>query len=285
MNRGESKPNYQRHDWIKARLKFLVDVFALDLLAFAIMGNHTHIVLRANVDEAKHWSNKEVLSRWAKLGRLPTHCKAYLDEQGDYQLNEFEVALVVEDVEKYRERLCNISVFMSSFNYYIAKRANKEDGVTGHFWDARFKSQALLDDKAVLACMAYVDLNPVRAGIYKQVLGSPYTSVYERVMKTRDANTTILSAFPAVRINPLDPLPFEMSLREYINYLESLCDNPETIDRVDAQMQELEWQEIANNFESTFKNFAGSPEAVESNEKRIRCAKQSVRPVIQDPTL
>jgi hypothetical protein len=74
---------------------------------------------------------------------------------------------------------------MRCLNEPIARRANAADDVRGHFWEARFKCQALLDDHAVLAAMAYVDLNPVRAGIATGIEDSDYTSVQGRLQALR----------------------------------------------------------------------------------------------------
>ena len=68
----------------------------------------------------------------------------------------------------------------------LARLANKEDNCTGRFWEGRFKSQVLLDEASVLACMVYVDLNPVRAGIADDLGGSDFTSIQHRLTTTVD---------------------------------------------------------------------------------------------------
>nr|WP_275298024.1 hypothetical protein [Halomonas campisalis] len=70
---------------------------------------------------------------------------------------------------------------MRVLNESIARQANAEDGAKGRFWEGRFKSQALLDEAAILSAMAYVDLNPIRAGIAETPETSEHTSVAERL--------------------------------------------------------------------------------------------------------
>src|SRR5687768_9150317 len=70
---------------------------------------------------------------------------------------------------------------MRSLSEPIARRANREDVCTGRFWEGRYRCQALLDDAAVVACMAYVDLNPARAGLAADLAACEHTSVRRRI--------------------------------------------------------------------------------------------------------
>jgi hypothetical protein len=81
----------------------------------------------------------------------------------------------------------------------IAHQANREDKCTDKFWESRFTSQALKSDEVLLSCMAYVDLNPVRAGLADTPEESSYTSIWERLhsefnlQQTIDDQTALIS--------------------------------------------------------------------------------------------
>ena len=78
-------------------------------------------------------------------------------------------------------------------NENIARSANYEDKCTGHFWEFRYKSQVVLDEKAVLSAMAYTDLNPIRAAMVATPKTSDHTGIKLRVgyWKRRLARTPL----------------------------------------------------------------------------------------------
>ena len=167
-----------RRDWIEQRLLRLTQAFAIDIAAYTVMSNHLHVVLRVDVDKAQAWSSVEVVNQWHQLfkGTPLTQKFAKGEPLETYELDPFN-----DRVTEYRRRLMDISWFMRALNEPIARRANKEDNCTGRFWEGRFKSQALLGDAAVLACMTYVDLNPIRAQMAKTPEQSNFTSIQRRI--------------------------------------------------------------------------------------------------------
>ena len=136
------------------------------------MNNHYHLVLKIDLDRAKSLSNREVITLWCKVTKGHDVATKYMN--GD---------TLIEG-----ERLSSISCYwfngdLRCLNEETARRANREDECKGAFWEGRFKSQALLDEQALLACMMYVDLNPIRAGIANTLQSSDYTSIQERIIE------------------------------------------------------------------------------------------------------
>jgi REP element-mobilizing transposase RayT len=174
-----------RRGWIVHRLGQLAAVFAVDVAAYAVMSNHFHVVVRVDAERAQGWDRDEVLRRWTQLFTGPELVQRYRAQPET--LCAAELARVDIWVETYRARLVDLSWFMRVLNESIARQANAEDRVTGRFWEGRFKSQALLDDQAVLTAMAYVDLNPIRARVADTPETSAYTAVAERVAELRQA--------------------------------------------------------------------------------------------------
>lgn len=169
-----------RRSWILKRLALLTKMFAIDIAAFALMSNHYHLVVRVDASRAADWSYQDITDRWQLLFHLPVLVERYMSGGSS---DETERQAVEKILENWRSRLCDISWFMRCLNEYIARKANIEDDCTGRFWEGRFKSQALLDEKAVLTAMAYVDLNPIRAQIATTPENSDYTSVQQRLGK------------------------------------------------------------------------------------------------------
>ncbi|MCP4412369.1 MAG: transposase, partial [Gammaproteobacteria bacterium] len=166
--------SYQhRKQWVVDKLGQLADVFAIDVCAYAIMSNHSHLVLKINKTKAESWSIDEIIKRWTQLFSAGVLIQRY---QSGLCYSEGEINKVYALCDMWRKRLMDISWFMRCLNESIARQANAEDKCTGRFWEGRFKSQALLDEQALLACMVYVDLNPVRAGISQTLEDSDFTS-------------------------------------------------------------------------------------------------------------
>lgn len=167
-----------RRGWVEQRLLLLSQAFAIDIAAYAVMSNHLHVVLRVDAGTAQAWSDREVVYHWHQLfkGTLLTQRFA----NGEC-IETYELESLNDTIAEYRRRLIDISWFMRALNEPIARQANQEDECTGRFWEGRFKSQALLDDAAVLACMTYVDLNPIRARMADAPECSDFTSIQRRI--------------------------------------------------------------------------------------------------------
>ncbi len=160
-------------------MRLLAGIFAVEVAGYAVMSNHLHVVLRMQVVHAGGWSAEEVVGRWWSI-----YPRQRLRDGTPIPATEAQVGEQARDaawVAVRRQRLADLGWMMKALKEEISRRANREDGCSGAFWEGRFTSVPLLDNAALTACMAYVDLNPVRAGIAPTPEASPYTGVHTRI--------------------------------------------------------------------------------------------------------
>ena len=163
-----------RKDWIENRLKELDQIFAVSVGGFSLMDNHLHLLLRLDPEVANSWSDSEVVERWFRL---------FSDRKPIMVSKELVAARVgnADWVAGARKRLSSLGWFMKCLKEPLARLANQQDKCTGAFFEGRFKSIAILDEESLLSVCAYIDLNPVAAGVALTPEASEHTSIKARV--------------------------------------------------------------------------------------------------------
>lgn len=294
--------NYDhRKQWIEEALEQLAAAFGIDLLAFAILSNHFHLILRTRPDVVAQWDDREVARRWLLL------CPHRRDAQGRPLRPSQQEILAIANCslrrEEIRRRLSNISWWMRLLCQRIAMRANREEGETGRFFQDRFRATRLVDEASLLACSAYVDLNPIRAAICQTLQGSEHTSVQRRIEARDPASPGNRSGLPPVerltadaflaplsvdeRTDPTGPneskLPSRcsdrgylgMSLEDYLNLLDwtarqvsagksghARSGTPPILQRLGIHAST--WFELSSRFGRLYSLVAGSPPCVDA---------------------
>lgn len=167
-----------RKQWLLQRLQQLALAFPIEVHAYAIMSNHFHLVVYYDPLANECWSDEEVADRW--LAACPPTQNGAIDIQRGLDRKD---ALMSNPgrLQQVRAQLGSISTFMQLLKQPIARRANLEDGCKGHFFEQRFYCAALLNEEALVAAMAYVDLNPIRAKIANTLEESEHASIRHRL--------------------------------------------------------------------------------------------------------
>lgn len=250
-----------RREWAARMLAELLRSFAVDLQAYAILSNHLHLVLRPRPDVAAEWNPVEVARR--SLRAIPVRTG----------IGMTTLPLTPESVERYasdgdwvseqRQRLSSLMWLMRLFKQRLARRANAETGVIGHFWESRYLTVPLLDVGAVFACMAYVDRNPLRAGVVTTLAQATYTSIAHRMAAGglcdlgedfSEADRLLArQLLPLGRCAPVDPRSGEIPARglDLTDYLQ-LVEAPLAAGRLETVCQGLgidaaRWRERVGN--------------------------------------
>ena len=300
--------NYDhRKGWLETRIEFLASQMAVEVIGTAIMDNHLHTILRNRPDLVEKWSNLEVATKWLKVcpGERQLDPMAPPIEPTEKQIKE-----LVGDKSKLTEcrvRLASLSWMMKLLKEPISRSANAEEGLTGHFWEGRFKSTRLLDIYAIVLCTMYVDLNEIRAGKAATPETSVHSSAYLRIQarlarldsQAEEKSSVSHNALAAAWLSPLeegaDPpdgaqanegrrasdhgfLP--MSLEKYLVLLDwsgrqlkggkrgAIPDSLSPIlDRLSLPMDHL--LEGLQSFQNWFSDFAGRPSSLRAHAAKM----------------
>ena len=271
-----------RRGWMQERLALLADTFAIDLCAYALMSNHYHLVVKLSPQRVQDWSDREVIERWTSVYAGTDAARKTLNHE---TLDDTEKVQLKRSIDTWRERLGNLSWFMRSLNEHIARKANAEDGCTGHFWESRFKSQALLDESALITAMAYVDLNPIRAKVARSIETSDFTSGQDRSnaleSPVRDPDSPVtprlLPFIEAEHQHALDHLPF--NLNDYLELIDTTGrlvvtgkrgfirgQQPRLLDPLNVEPRH--WLDMVTQLQAHYELAVGTPEQLTRLAKR-----------------
>ena len=277
-----------RRTFIESELLRLGQIFFLDVVAFTVMSNHFHVLLFIDQTARTEASTLEVVTRWHQIHQGNAVSTKFLNNE---PLDPHERQQLDLFIDVWRDRLASISWYMRVLNEKVARLANAEDDVTGRFWEGRFKCQALLDEQALLSCMAYIDLNPVRAAMAATPEQSDHTSVQHRIRHWKQgadnqSDSNAPTDHPDHALQPSDLHPFIGNHRLDVptGIIFTLVDYLELVDWTGRQIREDKvgsitteakpilqrlsispehWVYLCTNFESKFKGLVGSVHSLE----------------------
>ncbi len=133
-------------------------VFFVEVLGFCIMGNHFHLLVR--MLPADFYDDHEMLRRFTI-----------------YYGPDIQPVVTEAKLKSLREKWSSLSEYMKEIKQRFSRYYNKKHDRRGYFWGDRFKSVIVEKGDTLINCLAYIDLNPVRAGICKKPEEYPWSSL------------------------------------------------------------------------------------------------------------
>jgi REP element-mobilizing transposase RayT len=164
------------------------------VLAFCLMSNHVHILVKVPPKPTRMLSDAAFLEKLALIysdehladvKRWLAECRA-IDNKEDRKL------AVRELKERYTRRMCDLSEFMKAVKQKFTQWYNRRKGTTGTLWEGRFKSVLVEDGYSTRMTAAYIDLNPVRAGMVSDPKDYRWCSYGEACAGVDDAQKGLL---------------------------------------------------------------------------------------------
>ena len=198
------------HKILFKQLKFS----GLRLIAWCFMGNHFHLLLEVPDRELAlaRLSDEDILSRLSVFsGEMST--KFLLEEIGNRRRLEDAEGLR-QIAERVSRRLFDLSMFMKELKLKMTLAYNFAHGRSGALWEGRFKSLLVQGGEAVRAVAAYIDLNPVRAGLVAEPEAYRWCSYAAALGGMRLARAGLVSA-----VSYEKSIPWKQALERYRKFI------------------------------------------------------------------
>ena len=193
-------------EYFLSLLKKLSQVYFVRVATFSIMENHIHLICQ--MIPSDQVSDEDLQRRF----------DLYYNENIP---NKRRRVLFKEEHDRYRKRFGDLSCFVQDLKQRFSRWYNRQHKRHGHVWAERFKSVLLGDTQALLACMVYVELNAVRAGLVSSPEAYRYCGLHHWVAgglisKWLDYDS-LASALPSLSAEP-DHTPTDL-MRRYLRII------------------------------------------------------------------
>jgi len=131
-------------DFMLDLIKRFSSLYLTEILGFCLMGNHFHLLVKMIPEN--RFTDEDIQKRFERF-------------YGDNR------AFAVGQIPYLREKLSSLSEFMREIKVGFARYYNRRHNRRGYFWGDRFKSVIVDKGETLINCLAYIDLNPLRAGL------------------------------------------------------------------------------------------------------------------------
>lgn len=131
-------------DFLLNLIKRYSGLYFVEIMDFCLMGNHFHLLVKMIPEH--NYSDEDIQKRYEAF---------YGDES----------VFAPGWIPSLRAKLCSLSEFVREIKVNFARYYNKRHNRRGYFWGDRFKSVIIEKGETLINCLAYIDLNPIRAGI------------------------------------------------------------------------------------------------------------------------
>lgn len=157
-------------DYLLKLLRRLSGLYFSETIGFCIMGNHFHLLCRMHL--GKDYTDEEIRQRY----------KAFFEGEEDDKDRE----LTDDQVEGFREKWADLSEFIRDLKQTFSRFYNKRHNRRGFFWSERFKSVIVDNGDTLINCLAYIDLNPVRAKMVEKPEQYRWSSIGYHVQRDNE---------------------------------------------------------------------------------------------------